>query len=293
MPFACHRAGAQTSVFERSCSGNSERGHPAAPSSVGWGEVASQVLLGKQQLLPQPPGGDTTPSLRWFLWGHILASPIDLNPWTRRAGAELGGFGLCLRWKAARSSARSQNQAPSPAPWGSAATRAGWKKLLITCPPRGHPGAIVPPQARAQRELAVGWGCQSPRPVPPTAKPSTVPDPKTTAEGFSTQQLEAGLETQGLPSHHIFREAAKATARSRGMGDAQHWKAHLLVQRDSSSSEVAKTWSEDAPGSPPAPCQPQSRVEPTPSPSGGLLGDAAGGARMSTEVHWCHGVCAR
>lgn len=236
-------------------------GHNCTPEVVSLGGRASR-----------PSGCPVaSPGSEWAR-GHILASPINLNPGTQQAGAELRGFGLCLRWKAAQSSARSQTQAPSPAPWGSAATRAGWKKLLITCPPRGHPGAIVPPQARAQRELAVGWGCQSPRPVPPTAKPSTVPDPKTTAEGFSTQQLEAGLETQGLPSHHIFREAAKATARSRGMGDAQHWKAHLLVQRDSSSSAVAKTWSEDAPGSPPAPCQPQSRVEPTPSPSGDLSG---------------------
>lgn len=66
------------------------------------------------------------------------------------------------------------------------------------------------------------------------------------------------------------------------MGDAQHWKAHLLVQRDSSSSAVAKTWSEDAPGSPPAPCQPQSRVEPTPSPSGDLSG---GSSRQSEDEY--------
>lgn len=61
-------------------------------------------------------------------------------------------------------------------------------------------------------------------------KPLAVPDPKTTAEGFSTQQLEPGLETQGLPSHHIFREAAKATTRSGGWGcppDHERWEAVL------------------------------------------------------------------
>lgn len=136
---------------------------------------------------------------------------------------ELRDFELVPAVETAQSAGGSQTQAPSLAPQGSAASHTGEKKLLITfrrCPPRGHPSATVPPQARTGREPAFSWGCQISPPVPPTVKPSAVPDPKTTAEGFSTQQLEPGLETQGLPSHHIFREAAKATARSRGMGEA-------------------------------------------------------------------------
>lgn len=123
----------------------------------------------------------------------------------------------------AQSAGGSQTQALSLAPQGSAASHTGQKKLLITsqhCPPCSHPTDTVPPQARTEKEPAFSWGCQISPLVPLTVKPLVVPDPKTTAEGFSTQQLEPGLETQGLPSHHIFREAAKATTRSRGMGDA-------------------------------------------------------------------------
>lgn len=124
----------------------------------------------------------------------------------------------------AQSGGGSQTQAPSLAPHGSATSHTGQKKLLITCqrcPPHGHPSDTVPPQVRTHRELAFNWGCQISPLVPPTGKPPSVPDAKTTAEGFSTQQLEPGLETQGLPSHHILHGAAKATARSRGMGDVQ------------------------------------------------------------------------
>lgn len=90
----------------------------------------------------------------------------------------------------AQSAGESQTQALSLAPRGSAVSHTGHKKLLIMCqycPPCGHPGDTVTPQVRTEREAAFSWGCQISPLVPLTVKPSAVPDPKTTAEGFSTQ----------------------------------------------------------------------------------------------------------
>ena len=130
---------------------------------------------------------------------------------------ELRNFGLCLRWKRPKAAVRAK---PRPCPRRRGAQqpptldRSSWSLHASTALPAATP--MTPCHHRqGQREPAFSWGCQISPPVPPTVQPSAVPDPKTTAEGFSTQQLEPGLETQGLPSHHIFHEAA----RSRGVGD--------------------------------------------------------------------------
>lgn len=113
---------------------------------------------------------------------------------------------------------------PNPGPIPGAAGLSSLPCRWISCSLCASPAfCVVTPVPLCHRSGdaegdAVSWGCRAPVRSPPTAKPLAVPDPKTTAEGFSTQRLEAGLETRGLPSHHIFREAAKAAARRRGRG---------------------------------------------------------------------------
>lgn len=157
--------------------------------------------------------------------------PAPSMPWVSRAGTLLAlGTHPChphqLLPKAVPvvQTSPERRREPNPGPIPGAAGLGSLPCRWISCSLCASPAfCVVAPchcatAAGTQRETPSAGDARAPVRSPPTAKPLAVPDPKTTAEGFSTQRLEAGLETRGLPSHHIFREAAKAAARRRGRG---------------------------------------------------------------------------